>query len=108
DPLYRATAREKSLDDLPRARPQQCPMRSVSSHDGARPGLWTGVSPQAGEVGHEPGTEGARGARSKEAVLARADRRAPTRRSPRGSGDVGVNRDDLPVPLCAVPWSAPP
>jgi hypothetical protein len=35
-PLHRAAAGTKSLDDLPRARPQQCPMRSVSSHDGAR------------------------------------------------------------------------
>jgi hypothetical protein len=59
-------------------------------------------SPQAGQAGHEPAPAADRAGRSRSALVARADRRATAPPLPRPAGDVGVERDDLPVALRAV------
>ncbi len=75
---------------------------------GARAGLWAGKSSESGEAGDQPGAARAGAGRPGQAVLPGADRRPGAAGLPRPTGDVGVDRNDLPVVVRAVAWGVAP
>ena len=85
-----------------------CARAAVPGDDGARAGLRARRAPEAIEAGHQPGAAQEGGGRSQQALLARADRRPAAPGVPARCGDVGVDRDDLPVAVRAVPRCAAP
>ena len=70
----------------------------------ARRTCWptSGPPPEASETGDQPGVAPAGASRADEAVLPGADRWQAAQGFPRPAGDVGVDRDDLPVAVRAV------
>jgi Helix-turn-helix domain len=108
----RAIARRlgrKPVDDQPRAGTQRWLLRAVLPRDdGARAGLRARRPAEAIEAGDQPGAAQAGRARSANALFTRADRRPVAPRIPCRSGDAGVERNHLPIPVRAVPRSAAP
>src|SRR5688572_2538819 len=102
DARDRAPAGPIAVNGLARAPPQRRPLRWLPSDDRACAGLRALEPPQAGQTRDQPRTARDRAGRSAAALLAGADRRAAAPPVPRGPGDVGVGRDDLPVAVRAV------
>jgi hypothetical protein len=101
DARDRPAAGAGAVDGLARAGPQRRRPR-LPGDDRARARVRAREPPQAGQARHQPAVADGRAGRSVPALLARADRGAAAPPVPRRPGDVGVDRDDLPVAVRAV------
>jgi hypothetical protein len=101
DARDRPASRAVAVDGLARTQAQRRPPR-LPGDDRARARLRAREPPQAGQASDQPRAATGRAGRSQAALLARADRGAAAPPVPRPAGDVGVDRDDLPVALRAV------
>ena len=100
--IARRLGRARSTVSRELRRNADLPRWWLPGDDRSRAGLRARRSPEAGQARDEPRAPRARAGRSDVPLLARADRRAPAPPVPRRPGDVGVDRDDLPVALRAV------